>query len=475
MQDWTATVHGEHSEQEVLRVERLLELNHVEYTHIEEKNPDTVRVELTPSGGGQTVIVNGFDLGELTAHLKLNTYTKKDSYDLVVVGSGPAGMSAALNAKTLFGWTTLIVEDNAPGGAAGTALNPINNYLGIPAGTKALDLAHTWMGQINAAGVEWLPGCRATAITQIEDPRKTGTEDSSLYPTYKLAIQRTDGKGPVDLYAGMVLIAAGLKPNRLGCTGEEQYLGRGVYYGTLPTDIARARKERVIGIVGAGDTASVAAILLAEEKAKDPAQRLQVAMFVRGKFGKDTIPGNVDRVREYVDRQFITVHEGTEVFSCLGKDRKLTGVEFGKTGHPESVEPLDLTALYVLTGGVADTQWLQGIGLRIVSDEDVKQRRYRKAGAVITGGIDSKLGSLTTTGADAIFAAGDVREGAVRRIAAAVGEGGAASLDMNAYLVTDGTWQTAIKEGTALYKYYEATAPRNLGSVAVLGGDALAP
>ncbi|MFD9428418.1 MULTISPECIES: hypothetical protein [unclassified Streptomyces] len=62
---------------------------------------------------------------------------------------------------------------------------------------------------------------------------------------------------------------------------------------------------------------------------------------------------------------------------------------------------------------------------------------------------------------DAIFAAGDVREGAVRRIAAAVGEGGAASLDMNAYAVTDGTWQTAIKEGTALYKYYEATAPRN--------------
>lgn len=118
------------------------------------------------------------------------------------------------------------------------------------------------MGQINSAGVEWLPGCRATAITQIGDPRKTGTEDSSLYPTYKLTIQRTDGKG------------------------------------TLPTDIARARKERFIEIVGAGETASVAAILLAEEKAKDPARKLQVAMFVRGEFGKDTIPGNVDRVRE---------------------------------------------------------------------------------------------------------------------------------------------------------------------------------
>lgn len=460
MSDWKATVYGEHSEQEVLRVERLLELNHVDYTHVEERTPEVVRVELTPSGGGQPITVEGFRPGELAAHLKLNTYTKKDSYDLVVVGSGPAGMSAALNAKTLFGWTTLIVEDNAPGGSAGTALNPINNYLGIPAGTKALDLAHTWMGQINTAKVEWLPGYRANRITKVEDPRKTGTEDSSLYPAYRIAVRRNDGKEAVDLYAGMVLISAGLRPNRLGCAGEEEYLGRGVYYGTLPTDIARARKQGVIGIVGAGDTASVAAILLAEEKSKDPAQKSQVVMFVRGKFGKDTIPGNVDKIRECVDRQLITVHEGTEVFTCVGKDKKLTGVKYGKAGRPENAELLDVTALYVLTGGVADTSWLEGIGLRIVSAEDVKNRRYRKAGAVITGGIDSRLGSLTTTGVDAVFAAGDVREGAVRRISAAVGEGGAAALDMNSYLVTDGTWQKVVKEGTALYRYYEATAPQ---------------
>ncbi|MEV0282346.1 hypothetical protein AB0I22_39125 [Streptomyces sp. NPDC050610] len=91
----------------------------------------------------------------------------------------------------------------------------------------------------------------------------------------------------------------------------------------------------------------------------------------------------------------------------------------------------------------------------------MEQRRYRKAGVVITGGVDGKLGSLTTTGVEAIFAAGDLREGAVRRIAAAVGEGGAASLDMNSYLVTDGTWQKAVKERTAMYKFYEATVSRN--------------
>ncbi|MFD8712636.1 hypothetical protein ACFV07_19525 [Streptomyces anulatus] len=79
---------------------------------------------------------------------------------------------------------------------------------------------------------------------------------------------------------------------------------------------------------------------------------------------------------------------------------------------------------------------------------------------MVTGGIDSRLGSLTATGVDAVFAAGDVREGAVRRISAAVGEGSAASLDMNAYLVNKGTWREAIKEGTALHRYYEATAPR---------------
>ncbi|WP_405642328.1 NAD(P)/FAD-dependent oxidoreductase [Streptomyces uncialis] len=460
MQNWTATVHGEHAEQEVLRVERLLELNHVEYTHVEEENPDTVRVELTPPGGGRPITINGFRPGELTAHLKLNTYTAQDSYDLVVIGSGPAGMSAALNAKTLFGWSTLIVEDNAPGGAAGTALNPINNYLGIPAGTRALDLAHTWMGQINTAGVEWLPGYRATGITRTEDPRKTGTKDSSLYPVHRITARRTHGEESVTLHAGMVLITAGLKPNRLGCAGEEQYLGRGVYYGTLPTDIARARKEGVIGIVGAGDTASVAAILLAEEKAKDPARKGEVVMFIRGRFGKETVPANVDRLREYVDRHLITLHEESEVFRCTGNVKKLTGVDFGRTRQPESGQPLDLTALFVLTGGVADTQWLDGIGLRIVTDEDVRRRRYRKAGAVITGGIDSRLGSLTATGVDAVFAAGDVREGAVRRISAAVGEGSAASLDMNAYLVNGGTWREAIKEGTPLHRYYEATAPR---------------
>ncbi|WP_461035458.1 NAD(P)/FAD-dependent oxidoreductase [Streptomyces mayteni] len=449
-------------------MERFLELNDVKCSFVDPEKDHEVVVDFTLDGKTQTRITEGIE-AKVTEALYGKTYTGKASYDLVVIGSGPTGMSAALNARTLFNWTTLIVEDNAPGGVAGSALNPIDNVLGVPKvdgkGVAPLELTHTWMLQIRSAGAEWLSGRRATGITKVADPAKEKVDpDSSVYPAYQLTVQTLDKKKTETICAGMVLIATGLKPRLLNRKGEADYLGRGVYYGALPTDVDHAAATSVIGIDGGGDTAAVAAKMFAEKKKGKGSSTNKVVMFIRGKLGTDMIKSNLDAINSYVDKGGVTkdkvieVHENTEVFECDGQSGKFTGVKYRPTGKPTNTLSMNLTSLYVLIGGDADNTWLnKPVRLvQLVTEDDVKAKRYRTVGAVVTGAVKHELGSLTETGSAGLFAAGDVREGSVRRIAAAIGEGGAASIDMHTYLHKK--WEKAIKEGSPLYTYYKNTA-----------------
>ncbi|GAA2363702.1 NAD(P)/FAD-dependent oxidoreductase [Streptomyces carpaticus] len=450
MTDWTVRVRGDHRTKEVLRVERFLQLNDIEYQLGQPLDEAKVAVELLESGEVRKTLTGDGVIAELTRELGLSTRREQQKYyDLIVVGGGPAGMSAALNARTLYKWETLIVENSAPGGTAGTVLNPIDNYLGVfpedkgGEGPLGIELAHTWMRQINYWGIQWLPGYEVTALAPAEEDRRDPETPASLYAAYRLTLTSRDGRISEELYAGMILIATGRKPRLLNCPGEDTYLGRGIYYGALYADVERAAEPGVIGIVGGGDTAAVAATEFAERKEKLGDSYHQVVMFVRSHLAKDMVQANLDNVRKYIDRGVITVHEGTSVYECVGYEGRFDGVRYGNSDGktPEDLlEPCSLSSLYVLIGADPDLGWLDGI-------EGVTLR---------DGYVETTGTGLTFTGAPGIHAAGDIRYGSTRRISAAVGEGGAGAIEMHERLKT--VWKTAIKPGTSMYAYYEALA-----------------
>lgn len=451
MPNWTARVHGDHHTKEVLRVERFLQLNDIAYELREPQGQEKVVVDLLQDGDVVATVKGEGVIAELIAKLGLSTRKENQKYyDLIVVGGGPAGMSAALNARTLYNWETLIVENNAPGGTAGTVLNPIDNYLGVPPDDKSghgplgAELAHTWMRQINDWGIQWLPGYEVTELAHADADHREPDDPASLYAEYKVTIASRDGRTTEELHAGMVLIATGRKPRLLNCPGEEQFLGRGVYYGALYADVEQAAAaDGPVGIVGGGDTAAVAATLFAQQKEKLGDAYHQVIMFVRSYLAKDMVRANLDNVKKYADLGIIDVREGKAVYECVEYEGKFDGVRFGDADPkpPEDLlEPCSLSSLYVLIGADPDLGWLKGVPEVTLED-----------GYVRTGET-----GLTYTGAPGIHAVGDIRYGSTRRISAAVGEGGAGAIEMHERLKL--VWDTAIKPQTAMYEYYKALA-----------------
>ncbi|OQD57679.1 hypothetical protein BM536_000825 [Streptomyces phaeoluteigriseus] len=151
-------VKGDRRDAAVYRVVRFLLLNRIPFA-----------VEGGPQGQGRVILRIGErelqnpPLITLAEALHLTRYSGGTDYDVVVVGGGPAGLTAAINHAGLFGHKVLIVENEAPGGAAGTAVNVIDNHFGFPDGIVAGELAQRGLRQALNMKVEWLPACRAEA------------------------------------------------------------------------------------------------------------------------------------------------------------------------------------------------------------------------------------------------------------------------------------------------------------------------
>ena len=317
-------------------------------------------------------------------------------YDVVIVGGGPAGLTAAVNGASE-GLQTGLIESFAPGGQAGTSTR-IENYTGFPFGVSGDELASRALQQAKRLGAE-------IVVTR----RVEGIDPADMTVTL-------DG-GDV-LRTRSIVLAMGVEWRRLEVDSVDRFVGSGVYYGAARSDAGLAQGNDVY-LIGAGNSAGQAAIFFSNHARS-------VTLLVRGESLAESMSHYL--IEQIATKANIRVETRSEVVAVHG-DEQLEAIEVidRRTG---TTSRRDARVLFVLIGAEAATDWLPS---EIARDEH---------GFVLTGTDAMKAGQWKAdrepfaleTSAPGIFAVGDIRSGSVKRVAASVGEGGVAIALVHRYL-----------------------------------------
>ena len=329
---------------------------------------------------------------EIAEYLGFNTgIDDADIRDVVIVGAGPAGLSAAVYASSE-GLSTLLIESKAPGGQAGSS-SRIENYLGFPNGISGLELASRAFVQAQKFGTECLIARGAAKV---------------LCDCRPLAISTTSGS---TIHTKTIVIATGAQYRRLPVKDLEKFEGMGIYYSASQME-AQICQAREVAVVGGGNSAGQAAVFLAQTCA-------YVHVLIRGK-------GLVDSMSRYLIRRLeetsnISIQVHTEITELHGNDR-LDGVSW-RNNQTGEVKHHPIGHLFLMTGASPNTAWLAD---SVVLDS----KGFVKTGLDLTERelLDAqwpleRKPYLLETSVPGIFAIGDVRSRSVKRVASGVGEG----------------------------------------------------
>jgi thioredoxin reductase (NADPH) len=342
--------------------------------------------------------------GQLAAHAGMQTRASRPFYDVVVIGGGPAGLANAVYAASE-GLRTVLVESHAAGGQAGTS-SLIENYLGFPAGVTGADLAQRAATQARRFGAELLTGQEVVSLRR-EDP-------------YRIVVL-ADG---TELSAYCVVITTGMSARTLDAPGVEALQGVGVYYGAAMTEAARCRRKEIC-IVGGANSAGQGALFFSRYASR-------VTMLIRA---TDLVPMMsrylVDRIRATPN---IEVLCGVEIAEAHGKE-SLESVTV-KSAQSGELRTIPSSAMFIFIGVQPHTDAFAGILERdeagfVITGPDLPKEHGRPRGWTL-----EREPFAFETSIPGVFAAGDVRANANRRVAAAVGEGSAAIYSVHRYLGT---------------------------------------
>ena len=327
---------------------------------------------------------------QVAAGLGMIAAPSRSEYDLMIVGAGPAGLAAAVNAASE-GLRTVVMEAVAPGGQAGTT-SMIENLLGFPNGISGSELATRAVVQARRFGAELLLARPLVGVSPDGLGHVAELSDGTLIR----------GRG--------VLFASGVEWRRLDVPGVDDLLGAGVYYGAGPSEALACTGSQVV-VVGGGNSAGQAVVRFSR-------YAQQVTLLVRGRdLGASMSHYLIDQVTAIPN---IEVRVRTQVVGIEADDRlRAVIVRSGDATEPAWL-PVD--ALFICIGGAPRTDGAAGSGLVT-----------NTAGYLVTGsevarepGIDWPLRREPLpleTSRPGVFAAGDVRYGSVKRCAAAIGEG----------------------------------------------------
>lgn len=341
-------------------------------------------------------------LKEIGAKIGLSPQIKNEVYDVVIIGAGPAGLAAAVYGASE-GLKTLVIERKAPGGQAGTS-SRIENYLGFPSGLSGADLTLRALSQAMRLGAEFLT--------------PQSVRDIRLKDGYK-TIVLDDG---AEVVSRTVVITTGVDYRKLEVPGIENFTGAGIYYGAAMTE-ASACKDQDVYVIGGGNSAGQAAMYLSKFARK-------VSILIRRRTLADTMSAYL--INQIGATQNIEVMPCTEVAEAMGSTH-LQQLRLSQVDSHESMV-CDAGALYIFIGAKPYTDWL---GLDIIKSDKqfIETGRDLVAHAAFRRIWKLKRDPyLLETSSPGIFAAGDVRAGAMNRVASSVGEGSMAISFVHKYL-----------------------------------------
>ena len=401
-------VVGSRYSQDTFRVREFLARNRVPFTWIDVETDPGVEELLKQFGvsADETPIVAcAFKMvlrnpsnQEMAEVLGIRQATQCALYDFAVVGAGPAGLAAAVYAASE-GLKTIVLENSAPGGQAGSSMR-IENYLGFPMGITGDELT----------GRAALQAQKFGARIDVASPTKSLTFENG-YPILHL-------EDDSYLAARCLLIATGAQYNRLEVPGCSQFEGAGVYYAATPIEAQMCQGTEVL-VVGGGNSAGQAAVFLSQQVRK-------VHLLIRG----DDLYKNMSSylVRRIEQTPNIELRCSTQIREMCGNGH-LDAVEIHNTKSGES-RRIDTPAVFSFIGATPRTDWLP-------DEIERDPRGFLRTGpelAASPGWTLKRQPYLLETSHPGVFAAGDVRSGSVKRVASAVGEGAMAVQFVHEYL-----------------------------------------
>jgi thioredoxin reductase (NADPH) len=304
----------------------------------------------------------------------------KKVHDLIVIGAGPAALSAGLY-TTREDIETLVLEKGVIGGLAAIT-DRIENYPGFPDGVSGLELADRLKAQAERFGAKIEYG-DVTKIENGSDVKKVHTPDN-VYQAHT------------------VLIATGNDYRRLPVEGEKEYYGKGVHYcATCDGPLYKGKK---LVVVGGGNSAAQESLFLARMVE-------HVDILIR----RDEWRASDVLVKRIKQTSNIKVHFNSEIEKIVG-DGSLVKQVVAKNKQTNKKIEFAVEGVFVFIGLIPNTQFLAGSGVELDERGFVKTNEH--LGTSVLG----------------VFCAGDVRSGATEQIASAVGEGATAALSIREYL-----------------------------------------
>ena len=372
------------------RAKRFLGEQQVEYRFVDVEADAAGRALVESHSDGKTIIptivfADGSVLVEpsnadLARKLGLPTEAKHRFYDVVVIGGGPAGLTAAFYAARE-GLSALVLERSSLGGQAALT-ERLDNYPGFPDGLSGSDFGRRLVEQSRRFGVEMISAAEVSTIV--------GEEQGHL----DHLVRTTDGS---EYRAHAVLVAPGTTYRRLGAKGEADLIGAGIHYCATCDGPFYKGKELVV--IGGGNSAAEEGQFLTQFASK-------VTLLVRG----DKLSASKIYHDKVMNHPKMTVRFNTGVKEFLGTSR-LEGLIIESGGREETLRP---AAVFVFIGLRPNTKFLGGV-----------------VGLTSEGFIDAPDLRTNVRG---VFAAGDARAGSTKQVASAVGEGAAAALQIRRYL-----------------------------------------